>query len=245
MNLAAFLWGRRAAVDEAAVRAVIGEAPQRKPESLAEIVARRAAFLTDYQSAAYAESYRSFVDKVRQGSEPLAAAVATNLFKLMAYKDEYEVARLHSDGSFAAGIARQFKGDYKLTFHLAPPILGRRDAVTGKPVKSSFGPWMMTVFQLLAKLKGLRGTAFDIFGRTAERRMERQLIADYRAMIEGLLPALGPSNLETAVMLASLPATIRGFGHVKEANVAAARLREAELLRQFSGTAPKLKAAAE
>ena len=129
---------------------------------------------------------------MRQTSEPLARAVAVNLFKLMAYKDEYEVARLHSDGRFAAEIAQQFKGDYKLTFHLAPPILGRRDGFTGKPVKSSFGPWMMTVFGLLAKFRGLRGTAFDIFGHTAERRMERQLIADYRATIEGLLPSLGP-----------------------------------------------------
>ncbi len=245
MNLAAFLWGRRAAVDEAAVRALIGGRPQGKSEDLAEIVARRAAFLTDYQNAAYADSYRHFVEQVRQTSEPLARAVAVNLFKLMAYKDEYEVARLHSDGRFAAEIAQQFKGDYKLTFHLAPPILGRRDGFTGKPVKSSFGPWMMTAFGLLAKFRGLRGTALDIFGHTAERRMERQLIADYRATIEGLLPSLKHSNLETAVEIASLPAMIRGFGHVKEASVAKARLREAELLGQFSGAAPKLKAAAE
>jgi indolepyruvate ferredoxin oxidoreductase len=245
MNLAAFLWGRRAAVDEAAVRALIDRRPPGKPDDLAAIVARRVAFLVDYQDAAYADSYRNVVERVRQVSEPLARAVAVNLFKLMAYKAEYEVARLHSDGRFAAEIAQQFKGDYKLTFHLAPPILGRRDGFTGKPVKSSFGPWMMTVFGLLAKFRGLRGTAFDIFGHTVERRMERQLIADYRATIEGLLPSLGPSNIETAVEIASLPAMIRGFGHVKEASVAKARLREAELLRQFSGTTPKLKAAAE
>jgi indolepyruvate ferredoxin oxidoreductase len=187
MNLAAFAWGRRAAVDEQAVRAVTGAKGENKPETLDEIVSRRVEFLTTYQDAAYAESYRGFVAKVRAVSEPLALAVAGNLFKLMAYKDEYEVARLYTDGSFAAQLAKQFKGDFRLSFHLAPPILGRKDSFTGKPLKTQFGPWMMTGFRLLAKLKRLRGTAFDVFGRTAERRMERQLIADYRALIEGLI----------------------------------------------------------
>ena len=189
MNLAAFAWGRRAAVDEQAVRAVIGAKAEKKPETLDELVARRVEFLTAYQDAAYAESYRSFIARVRAASEPLALAVARNLFKLMAYKDEYEVARLYTDGSFAASLAKQFKGDYTLKFHLAPPVMGRADAFTGKPVKTEFGPWMMTGFRLLAKMKRLRGTALDLFGRTAERRMERQLIADYRALIEMLLNA--------------------------------------------------------
>ncbi|MFN4142681.1 indolepyruvate ferredoxin oxidoreductase family protein [Aestuariivirga sp.] len=245
MNLAAFAWGRRAAVDEQAVRTVIGARAERKPETLDEIVARRADFLTAYQDRAYAESYRAFVARVRAVSEPLAFAVAKNMFRLMAYKDEYEVARLYTDGSFAQSLAQQFKGDFKLKFHLAPPILGRVDPVSGKPVKTEFGPWMMGAFRLLARMRRLRGTAFDVFGRTAERRMERRLIADYRAMIEGLLPVLAPARLETALALAELPGTIRGFGHVKEANLAKAKLREAELLAAFRGSAPAMKAAAE
>jgi len=243
MNLAAFAWGRRAAVDEAAVRTVIGAKVEKKAETLDEIVARRAEFLTAYQDAAYAESYRSFVAKVRGVSEALALAVARNLFKLMAYKDEYEVARLHSDGSFAAEIARQFKGDYRLTFHLAPPILGAKDA-KGRPVKTQFGPWMMTAFRLLAKMKRLRGTAFDVFGRTAERRMERQLIADYRALVERLIANPRHAQSKTALELASLPEQMRGFGHVKESNVTKAKAREAELLAALGATSP-LSAAAE
>ncbi|MFO1121717.1 MAG: indolepyruvate ferredoxin oxidoreductase family protein [Hyphomicrobiales bacterium] len=247
MNLQAFLWGRRAAADEAAVRAVIGARVQPRPEGLADLVDRRAAYLTDYQDADYAGSYRSFVETVRQASEPLARSVALNLFKLMAYKDEYEVARLHSDGRFAAEIARQFRGDYKLTFHLAPPILGRRDAVSGRPVKSTFGPWMMTGFRWLAKLKRLRGTPLDVFGRTAERRMERELIAAYRDTVSGLLPRLTSANLKTALAIAELPQEIRGFGHVKLASVEAVRQRQTELLRQFADptSVPGLKQAAE
>ncbi len=244
MNLAAFAWGRRAAADEAAVRAIIGAKTAKAPETLDEIVARRAEFLTRYQDAAYAEAYRSFVARVRVRSEPLAMAVAKNLFKLMAYKDEYEVARLYSDGSFAKNISKQFSGDFTLKFHLAPPILGRKDPFSGKPLKTQFGPWMMTAFGLLARLKGLRGKALDPFGRTAERRMERQLIADYRAVIETLLPDVNAANVTKAVELASLPEMIRGFGHVKEANVAKARARQAELLAAFRGKAD-LRAAAE
>ncbi len=245
MNLAAFLWGRRAAADETAVRAVIGAKADPKRETLDDVISRRAGFLTSYQNAPYAESYRAFVNQVRARSEPLAEAVAKNLFKLMAYKDEYEVARLYTSGDFAASIAKQFKGGYQLKFHLAPPIMGRKDAFTGKPLKTEFGPWMMQAFRILAKFKGLRGTAFDIFGRTAERRMERQLIVDYRATIERLVPKLTASNAALALEIASLPDMIRGFGHVKEANVMKARLREAELLQAFEGRAPAMKAAAE
>jgi len=243
MNLAAFEWGRRAAVDEAAVRAVIGVRVEKKPETLDDIVARRVDFLTSYQNEAYAGSYRSFVEKVRKVSEPLALAVARNLFKLMSYKDEYEVARLYADGSFAQAVARQFKGDYRLTFHLAPPVLGRTDAFTGKPVKTEFGPWMMTGFRLLSKLKRLRGTPFDLFGRNAERRMERQLIADYRALVERLLAEPDTARSPIALELAALPETMRGFGHVKEANVAKAKAREKELLSALSGGAAVSKAA--
>jgi indolepyruvate ferredoxin oxidoreductase len=243
MNLTAFAWGRRAAVDEQAVRAVIGAKLEERPETLDEIVSRRAGFLTAYQDADYAENYQSLVNRVRAVSEPLAHAVAKNLFKLMAYKDEYEVARLYTDGNFAAQLAKQFKGDFKLSFHLAPPILGQKDPFTGKPLKTRFGPWMITGFRLLAKLKRLRGTAFDVFGRTAERRMERQLIVDYRAMIEGLLADPQRAASATALDLASLPEAIRGFGHVKEANVAKAKARERELLSALSDGMPVRKAA--
>ncbi len=242
MNLAAFAWGRRAAVDEAAVRAVIGAKVTKKAETLDEIVSRRVEFLTAYQDQAYAERYRSFVNKVRAVSEPLALAVAKNLFKLMAYKDEYEVARLYTDGSFARSIASQFTGDYSLTFHLAPPVLGRKDS-SGKPVKTTFGPWMMGAFRILAKLKRLRGTTFDIFGRTAERRMERQLISDYMALVERLIDSPQHVQSATALELASLPEQMRGFGHVKEANVAKAKAREAELLAKFETPQPLSQAA--
>ena len=245
MNLAAFAWGRRAAADEAALRALTGARAAAKPETLDEIAARRVEFLTAYQDAAYAESYRAFVEKVRVAAEPLALPVARNLFKLMAYKDEYEVARLYTDGAFAARLGAQFTGDVRLTFHLAPPLLGRIDPATGKPAKMTFGPWMMQAFRLLAKFKWLRGTAFDPFGRSAERREERQLIADYRTLIERLLQHAEHVRPETALELACLPETIRGFGHVKEASIAKAKAREAELLARPGSGRPPLQAAAE
>ncbi len=243
MNLAAFTWGRRAAADEKAVQAVIGARAEPKPDTLDDVLARRVEALTAYQDRAYAETYLAFVAKVRAVSEPLALVVAKSLFKLMAYKDEYEVARLYTDGSFAADLAKQFSGNVKLTFHLAPPILGRKDPFTGRPLKTAFGPWMMMGFRLLAKAKRLRGTAFDIFGGTAERRMERQLIADYRATIEQLIADPARARSTIALELAALPDMIRGFGHVKEANAAKAKGREVELLAQLQ--APLTKQAAE
>ena len=238
LNLEAFQWGRRAAHDLTAVKAVVNHRDIPKAQTLDDVVARRVAFLTDYQNAAYAESYRRFVDDISTRTEDaFALAVARNLFKLMAYKDEYEVARLYADGSFARELAKKFSGDFKLTFHLAPPLLGKRDAITGHAVKSTFGPWMMTAMKLLAKLKGLRGTAFDIFGRSAERRMERQLIEDYRATITDISTRLSPYNHSTAVMLANLPEQIRGFGHVKAASVAAAEIRRNELLSAMNAAA--------
>ena len=243
MNLAAFAWGRRAAVDEAAVRAVIGAKVKKKAETLDEVIARRVEFLTAYQDAAYAARYRDVVARVRTVSEPLALAVARNLFKLMACKDEYEVARLYSDGSFAEKLSKQFTGDFTLKFHLAPPIRGRVDGFTGKPVKSEYGPWMMAGFRLLAKMKRLRGTRLDVFGRTAERRMERQLITDYHTLLETLLASPSLARSELALELACLPDMIRGFGHVKEANVARARQRQAELLASLTTDAGSRKAA--
>ncbi len=190
MNLDAFLWGRRAALDEAAVRAVIGGVDAPEAETLERHHrTRRVEFLTAYQDQAYAETYRDFVSTVRKAetpfsSERLTLAVARSLFKLMAYKDEYEVARLYTDGTFARAVASKFKGDFRLKFHLAPPILGRRDEFTGRPRKSVFGPWMMSAFRLLARLKHLRGTRLDVFGYSSERKQERALIAEYR--VDGL-----------------------------------------------------------
>jgi indolepyruvate ferredoxin oxidoreductase len=163
----------------------------------------------------------------------LAEAVARNTFKLLAYKDEYEVARLYTDGSFAKKLSKQFEGDFTLKFHLAPPLMAPRDPETGRLIKREFGPWMMPAFRLLASLKRLRGTAFDIFGKTEERKMERRLITEYEAIVEEILAALTPQNHALAVQLASLPERIRGFGHVKERNIKESKAREAELIAAF------------
>jgi indolepyruvate ferredoxin oxidoreductase len=258
MNKAAFHWGRRAAVDRAQVEALARPAAvepsdaQHLSQSLDEVIARRVKFLTAYQDAAYAERYRGLVEKVKAtetarapGKSGLADAVARYQFKLMAYKDEYEVARLYTDGSFLAQIADTFDGDnLRFEFHLAPPLLARRDPATGLPRKMSFGPWLLPAFRLLAKLKFLRGTAFDPFGRTQERRTERKLIEDYQAMLDRVLDALTPDNHQVAVALAAIPEKIRGFGHVKQRHLAAAKADEAALLEQLqSGSPPLLKAA--
>jgi indolepyruvate ferredoxin oxidoreductase len=244
-NRKAFEWGRYAAHDLDAVRRAAFPdnivALKRFSGSLEELVARRVQFLTGYQNARYAKRYADLVERVRKvesdrlKSTQLAEAVARNYFRLLAYKDEYEVARLHSDPAFRSKIAAQFDGDYKLNFHLAPPLLSKTDPLTGHPKKKQYGPWMMTAFSALSKLKGLRGTAFDVFGRTAERRMERQLIAEYEALIEELLARLDRDNHSVAVQLASLPDEIRGFGYIKEDNLGKARVRWSELLARFRG----------
>jgi indolepyruvate ferredoxin oxidoreductase len=247
MNTDAFLWGRRAAHDRAAVEAVLGmKAQAPAPETLDELVTRRIEFLTGYQNKAYAEDYRQVVDKVRaaeaakvKGSTALTEAVARYLFKLMAYKDEYEVARLFTDGRFNAALGKTFKGEAKLTFHLAPPIMARIDPVTGVPRKRAFGPWIIPVFKLLASLKRLRGTPFDVFGRTAERRRERQLIADYRQTVDDLVARLTRDNHALAVEIASLPEHIRGFGHVKQRHLEEVSAREAELRDAWRSGAAK------
>jgi indolepyruvate ferredoxin oxidoreductase len=172
------------------------------------------------------------------GKTALADAAARYLFKLMAIKDEYEVARLYSDGSFAKQVAATFEGDLKFEFHLAPPLLARRDPATGLPRKMTFGPWMMSAFRLLARLKGLRGGVLDVFGYTAERRMERRLLADYEATLRMLIEGLTPANHAVAVALASIPEKIRGFGHVKERHLHAARAEEAALRERWARPAP-------
>ena len=256
LNSAAFQWGRRAAHDLAAVesRATPGDAlPDQRhlSASLEEMIERRAAYLTAYQDAAYAARYRTLVGRVREaeaqrvpGSDALARAVARNLHKLMAYKDEYEVARLYSDTDFLARVGAMFEGGWKLKFHLAPPLLAGPDPVTGEPEKQTYGPWMLRAFRVLARLKRLRGTWLDPFGHTAERRQERQLVLDYEALVPELLAALTPDNHATAVELAAIPDRIRGFGPVKERFLRHAKTREAELLAAFRGGAEPRGAAA-
>jgi indolepyruvate ferredoxin oxidoreductase len=259
MNQAAFHWGRRAAVDRGAVEklakpaAALSSDARKLSENFDETVARRVEFLTAYQDAAYAARYRAWVDKAEAaeaarapGRSGLADAVARYLFKLMAYKDEYEVARLYTDGTFLKQVEREFDGDkLRLEFHLAPPLLAPRDKATGLPRKLNFGPWVLPLFRLLAKRKGLRGTAFDPFGYTLERRTERKLIADYEAMLDEVLTKLTPDNHPVAVGLAAIPEKIRGFGHVKQQHLTAAKADEAALLEQFRAGAPALLKAAE
>jgi len=242
-NKAAFEWGRRCAHDLAAVRALFQTAQViqfvKKP-SLTEMVAKRVDFLTGYQNAAYAAEYQAFVDKVHAAERGVAGsgtrlseAVARYLFKLMAYKDEYEVARLHTDAAFSQRIAGMFEGDYRVVHHLAPPSSAGKDE-HGHLVKKSYGPWMRKAMEVLAKMKGLRGTALDPFGRTQERRTERALIQEYRQCIEGLLAELTPERLALAVEIASIPEDIRGYGHVKERNLAAARIKWKALMARWS-----------
>jgi indolepyruvate ferredoxin oxidoreductase len=243
-NLQSFVWGRRAAVDLARVEKIATPAEiipisQHLSRNLDELVANRVEFLTAYQDAAYAARYRDLVEKVRRvesektGGTKLAEAVARYYAKLMAYKDEYEVARLHSDPAFMRKIDGMFEGDYKVVFHLAPPLLNKPDPATGEAKKSTFGPWMMHAFRLLAKLKGLRGTALDIFGRSEERNTERALIAEYAATVEELLAGLTSANHALALEIASVPETIRGYGHVKMRHLKQARQQRAELLAKF------------
>ncbi|MFA8630833.1 indolepyruvate ferredoxin oxidoreductase family protein [Xanthomonas campestris pv. campestris] len=208
-------------------------------QSLDEAIARRVHFLTDYQDAAYAQQYRALVERVRTheaqrapGSTALSAAVARYAFKLMAYKDEYEVARLYTRGDFQRRVQQQFEGDYQLRFHLAPPLFAKKDA-NGQPIKREYGPWMFSAFKLLARLKFLRGGKLDVFGYTAERRGERQLIADYLATVNTLLQRLDNDNVGLAAQIASIPEHIRGYGHVKDAHLHEAKAREAALLAQW------------
>lgn len=208
----------------------------RLSRSLDELIARRSAFLIDYQDAAYATRYRQLVDAVRKaeqrvapGSTALTEAVARYFFKLMAYKDEYEVARLYTSGDFLKQVQQKFDGDYKVRFHLAPPLFAKRDE-HGQLQKKEYGPWMFKAFGLLAKLKFLRGGRFDVFGYTEERCGERQLIADYERTMHELLAALDANRLPLAVEIASIPEHIRGYGHVKERHLHEAKVREAALL---------------
>ena len=239
-NKAAVEWGRRCAHDLAAVQALF-KAQQViqfvKKTGLAEMVAKRVDFLTGYQDAAYAARYKAFVDKVQAAEQPLGGtalteAVARYLFKLMAYKDEYEVARLHTDSAFTDKIAGMFEGDYKLVHHLAPPLTAKKNA-KGELIKQRFGPWMRSAFGVLAKMKSLRGTAFDVFGRSVERKTERALISEYQACIDELLTTLNGDNRALAAEIARIPEEIRGYGHVKERHLKAARPKWETLMQRW------------
>lgn len=240
-NQAAFEWGRRCAVNLAEVQALYRTAQVIqfvKKTGLPELIAQRETFLTGYQNAAYAAQYRSMVDRVRSAeaqlgsSTQLTEAVARGLFKLMAYKDEYEVARLHMDPTFTQKIADMFEGDYKLVHHLAPPTTAATDE-RGHMVKKAYSQRVRVLFKLLAGLKGVRGTVWDVFGRHAERKTERALIVEYRTCIEALLPQLTADKLALAVEIARIPEAIRGYGHVKERNLRAARTKWQALLQQW------------
>jgi indolepyruvate ferredoxin oxidoreductase len=251
MNREAFAWGRLAAIDLAKVQEAAGEKKgagadvlamplddEHLSQTLDERIARRTAFLTDYQNAAYAKRYSDLVAKVRNaeapfGTQALSEAVARYAFKLMAYKDEYEVARLYTDTKFKEKVAQQFEGDYKLHFNLAPPMLAKKNA-DGHLVKREFGAWMYPAFTLLAKFKGLRGTALDVFGYTEERRTERKLIEDYFVRIEQLLAKLEAGNVMLAAEIASIPEFIRGYGHVKEKHLAKALAKQDELMAEWN-----------
>ena len=258
MNIAAFRYGRRAAVAPEALESLIAPRPAEENDSLkmsqsfGETVERRAVFLTAYQNAGYARRYRNWVEKIvaveaakAPGQTALSEAVARYLFKLMAYKDEYEVARLYTDTSFVERVRSTFAGEnLRFEFHLAPPLLARRDPATGEPKKMSFGPWMMKAFAVLAKFKLLRGTPLDPFGYTHDRRVERALVADYQTVLESVISDLSPTNYPTAVALVSIPEKIRGYGPVKERSIAVAKAEEASLMEQFrAGVSPFLKAA--
>jgi len=243
-NRQSFVWGRRSAVDLERVRRIAIPAEvipigQHISRNLDELVERRVKLLTDYQDEKYAEKYRLLVEKVlstekeKANSSKLAEAVARYYAKLLAYKDEYEVGRLHADPAFRKKIEGMFEGDYRVAYHLAPPLLARKDPITGEPRKMRFGGWVMNLFGILSTLKGLRGTAFDIFGYTDERRTERALIGEYERSVQALLQGLTRDNHALAVEIASLPEEIRGYGHIKMKSIVAARQKRDNLLARF------------
>jgi indolepyruvate ferredoxin oxidoreductase len=247
MNRRAFTWGRRAAHDPAAVRRIAlpdevpaAKAPADPAEALRDMIQTRIDTLTQYQNARYAARYAALVDKVRTvqatrtpQEDGLTEAVARYYFKLLAYKDEYEVARLHADPAFMARLHETFEGDFALRFHLAPPLFAKRDPVSGELQKREYGGWMLTALRILAKFRGLRGTPLDPFGYTQERKDERALIRRYEATIGEVLEKLTPENHALAVEIARLPEHIRGYGHVKQRAIAGVTERGAQLLEAF------------
>ncbi len=256
-NLTAFRLGRKAAIHPQAVEAMAREAagpaePRALSRTLDEVIARRVEELTAYQNRRYAGRYRKQVERVRAAEEKavpgetaLTEAVARNLHKLMAYKDEYEVARLYANGDFEKKIKAMFGDGARLTFHLAPPTTSKIDPRTGRPRKKEYGPGTMRLFRLLSAMRGLRGTPFDVFGYAEERRTERRLVRDYLGRLDEILDRLTPQTHATAVALASLPEKIRGYGPVKAASLEVARAEEATLLEALRGEVPEIRQAAE
>jgi len=241
-NKQAFLWGRRCADQPQKVMQIVGEADT-KPTALDldQTITDRVKRLTDYQDERYAQRYSEVVQRMRatdshsEDVNSITMAAARNLYKLMAYKDEYEVARLYSNGEFKQQLQEKFEGDFELRFNLAPPMFSKRDPETGHLLKREFGPWIMQAFALLAPFKFLRGTRLDLFGYTQERRQERQDIADYVELLDQLGEGLDESNYEPALELAEVPRKLRGFGHVKDRNRELLALRQSEFMRMFNG----------
>jgi indolepyruvate ferredoxin oxidoreductase len=243
-NLRAFALGRQAAHAPGSLDAALGPHRDEGPdEDLDAMVRRHMAFLGEYQDAAYAERYRALVERVRDAEAGiaqdgrLAMQVAQGYFRLLAIKDEYEIGRLYADGVFAGDLRRKFSGEFRIRYHLAPPLLARPDPVSGRIRKRAYGPWMAIAFRALARARVLRGSPLDIFGYTAERRMERRLIAEYEATVQSILEGLRADTLDLAVEIAGLPQKMRGFGHVKLANIDAAKRREAELIARYRAPA--------
>lgn len=244
-NIQAFRWGRYAAIDRQAVEKAAGINVEEKlyqiPTSFEDIVAHRKKFLTGYQNKAYANRYEALVNRVKAIDRKLKRGelslnVAKYYAKLLAVKDEYEVARLYTDDTFRQELSDQFEGPVKMSYYMAPPLIAKRDPLTGELKKKMYGPWMIHGLRFLSKLKGLRGTFFDIFGYTQDRKKERALIMEYEDQINYLLEKLTPENYEFAVAIASLPEHIRGYGHVKERHLRDVKANELALLAQFKAT---------
>jgi indolepyruvate ferredoxin oxidoreductase len=245
-NLRAFGWGRLAAVAPQEFAPPADAPAARQALSLDALLERRAAFLREWQDAVWAARYLASVGRVRAvesarcGSETLTTSVAHNLFRLMSYKDEYEVARLYSRPEFRARVDEAFEGDFRLGIHLAPPLLGGGTDASGRPRKREFGPWMLSVMKLLQHGKRLRGTWLDPFARLADRRLERGLIAEYETTLGKILDALDPSTHAVALQLAAAPASVRGFGPVKERAARAARAETVNLLGMLGRATPQV-----
>jgi indolepyruvate ferredoxin oxidoreductase len=242
-NKQAFLWGRRCADQPEKVMKLVdlkNEEAKSTP-TLDEIIADRVQRLTAYQNKRYAKLYEKRMEQL-SAQDPRAAeessiskAAARSLYKLMAYKDEYEVARLYTNGEFQRKIAQQFEGDYQLRFNMAPPLFSKRDPVTGHLLKSEFGSWMMSAFKMLARLKFLRGTALDVFSYSEERKQERADIAQYETLLDTVMDGLGESNYQLALELSSMPEKLRGYGHVKDRNREKLEIQKDALLARFKG----------
>jgi indolepyruvate ferredoxin oxidoreductase len=252
-NLRTLALGRLAAHDPDALARELGKNPE--PVALATIdhvLASRTRLLSAYQDTRYAERYRSYVDDVRTrvaalaltGGDLFVREVALTLARLMAYKDEYEVARLYTDPQFMDRMRAQFSGDFRMRFHLAPPFLTGRDA-SGRPKKRTFGAWMLNAFRMLAALRKLRGTALDVFGHTAERRMERRLIEDYRTLVSRVLEGLNATNLAAGIEVVRAAGEIAGYGPVKIASVAAYEAKLPKLIAEFDSAKAELPSAGQ